>query len=157
MSKKTIKDENGKTYTVKEKKPFYKKWWFWLIVAIIAIAAFGDSSSDNDTSDNSTKIEQKSSDKKTEQSSEEETGQAVTLGAGEYTVGDQIKPGRYVIKAISGNLTSENGDINVILGQQVDNDLGQVDSYTVNLKKEQKLKYLVLIKQALLLLPLENI
>ncbi|MGX5377615.1 hypothetical protein ACWCL1_05125 [Ligilactobacillus sp. LYQ135] len=146
MSKKTIKDENGKTYTVKEKKPFYKKWWFWLIIAIIAIAAFGGSESDSSSSDSSAKTEQKSSDAKTDENSEktskEETGQAVTLGAGEYTVGDQIKPGRYVIKAASGsgNLTSESGDINVILGQQVDNDMGQVDSYTTNLKKGTKIK-----------------
>lgn len=60
MSKKTIKDENGKTYTVKEKKPFYKKWWFWLIIAIIAIAAFGGSESDSSSSDSSAKSEQSS-------------------------------------------------------------------------------------------------
>lgn len=33
--KKTIVGEDGKTYQVKEKKPFYKKWWFILIAIVI--------------------------------------------------------------------------------------------------------------------------
>lgn len=68
--------------------------------------------------------------------------QAVTLGAGQYKVGEQIKPGRYIIKAVngSGNLSSGNGNINVILGQQADNTEGQVDSYTTNLKKSTEIK-----------------
>lgn len=59
MSKKTVKDENGKTYTVKEKKPFYKKWWFWLLIVIIIIgfASCSNSSSDNSSSESSTKTE----------------------------------------------------------------------------------------------------
>lgn len=61
MSKKTIKDENGKTYTVKEKKPFYKKWWFWLLIIIIVIVFVSCSnsgdSSNNSSSDTSSKTE----------------------------------------------------------------------------------------------------
>ncbi|MFE9082176.1 DUF4352 domain-containing protein [Bacillus mobilis] len=30
------------------KKPFYKKWWFWVIVAIIVIGAYGNSSKDKE-------------------------------------------------------------------------------------------------------------
>ncbi|MDV7756853.1 hypothetical protein [Liquorilactobacillus mali] len=62
-----------------------------------------------------------------------------TLGAGTFTVGKKadIKPGRYVIKSTngSGNLSDSTGQINVILGQTIDNDSGQIDSYTTNLKK----------------------
>ena len=36
MSKK-IKDENGNVYV--QKKPFYKKVWFWLLVVIVVICA----------------------------------------------------------------------------------------------------------------------
>ena len=35
--------------TIKSKKPLYKKWWFWVIIAVLVIAiggAIGDSSSD---------------------------------------------------------------------------------------------------------------
>lgn len=38
MSKK-IKDENGNVYV--QKKPFYKKVWFWLLVVIVVICAGG--------------------------------------------------------------------------------------------------------------------
>lgn len=41
MPKKITTDENDKKYIAKEKKPFYKKWWFWLIVIIFAIGIFG--------------------------------------------------------------------------------------------------------------------
>lgn len=33
--KKSFVDEDGKEYVVKEKKPFYKKWWFWVFIAPI--------------------------------------------------------------------------------------------------------------------------
>ena len=33
----------------KSKKPFYKKWWFWLIVALVAIGTAGGSSVESDT------------------------------------------------------------------------------------------------------------
>ncbi len=39
MSKK-ITDENGNTYV--QKKPFYKKIWFWLLmIVLVAVAAVG--------------------------------------------------------------------------------------------------------------------
>lgn len=45
-------------------------------------------------------------------------GKLVTLGAGTYKVGEDIKPGRYVITASSGsgNVTDSN-DLNIILGK----------------------------------------
>lgn len=39
MAKK-IRDADGKEYTVKEKKPFYKKWWFIGLVIIFIAGAF---------------------------------------------------------------------------------------------------------------------
>ena len=52
------------------------------------------------------------------------TAKAVTLGAGKYKVGRDIKPGRYVIKAVqgSGNLSNSDATTNVILGNDVDSD-----------------------------------
>lgn len=38
MPKKTIKGEDGKIYTVKENKPWYKKVWLWITVAVVAVA-----------------------------------------------------------------------------------------------------------------------
>ena len=65
----------------------------------------------------------------------------VSLGSGNHVVGQDIKPGFYVIIAISGsgNLQDDSGDINTILGPTPDNELGQVDSYTTVLYKGEKL------------------
>jgi hypothetical protein len=35
----------------KEKKPFYKKWWVWLIAAVVIIAALGSPSKDGNSSE----------------------------------------------------------------------------------------------------------
>ena len=37
MAKKEIIGEDGKTYTVKEKKPFYKKPWFIILVGLVIL------------------------------------------------------------------------------------------------------------------------
>ncbi len=65
----------------------------------------------------------------------------VTLGSGDYKVGQDIKPGRYTITAQSGsgNVTGSN-DLNIILGDSADDDEGQITSYTMNLKKGGKVK-----------------
>lgn len=50
MSKK-ITDENGNTYV--QKKPFYKKAWFWIVVVLVVViggAGAGSSSKDSDSS-----------------------------------------------------------------------------------------------------------
>ena len=166
MSKKIITGDDGKKYTVKEKKPFYKKWWFWIFIVIIAIIIFAGISSgssddsasssssvsshsisNNNESNSSNTVEQSSSITDTSSSNNKDdnsSAKAVTLGAGTYTVGEQIQPGRYIIKAVSGsgNVTSEGGsnDINIILGQQPDNSDGQVSSYTATLTKGMSIK-----------------
>ena len=142
MSKK-LTGEDGKTYVVKEKKPWYKKWWVWvigIIVVIFLFAMFGGSDSDSSSSSSNTSSTAKISSKK-KQAVEKNTAKAVTLGAGTYKVGRDIQPGRYVIRAKSGsgNVSGDN-DLNLILGTTVDNDSGQVDSYTTDLKKNAEVK-----------------
>lgn len=70
MSKK-ITDENGNTYV--QKKPFYKKVWFWVLVVIIAGVAAGANGSgktDNSSNKNESKTE-KSASKKSSKSYQE--------------------------------------------------------------------------------------
>lgn len=68
-------------------------------------------------------------------------GKTTDLTAGDYTVGTDIKPGRYIVtptNGTSGNFTSSTGDINVILGDP-NADVGTdmyVSSYTLDLKKK---------------------
>lgn len=51
MSKKKVTGADGKTYTVKEKKPFYKKIWFWVVVVIIVLGAGGMAGGSDDKAD----------------------------------------------------------------------------------------------------------
>jgi hypothetical protein len=70
MAKK-IKDENGNTYV--QKKPFYKRVWFWLLVVIVVLIGFGSagskggnnpsSSTGNSSSNSSSKINKTNFDK----------------------------------------------------------------------------------------------
>ncbi|MEH1647581.1 DUF4352 domain-containing protein [Pediococcus pentosaceus] len=63
MSKKTITGEDGKTYNVKEKKAWYKKWWVWIIAIVLIIIIGGALGSGNDSSSNNNSSATKSSSK----------------------------------------------------------------------------------------------
>lgn len=60
MAKK-IKDENGNVYV--QKKPFYKKVWFWLLVVIVIFIGFGTLGSNNSSSSSSSSSSTSSSKK----------------------------------------------------------------------------------------------
>ncbi len=47
MAKKEYQDENGKTYTIKEKKPLYKKWWFIALIVIVIISLIPNDKNNN--------------------------------------------------------------------------------------------------------------
>lgn len=49
MSKKNFIGDDGKEYVAKEKKPFYKKWWVWLIALFVIGSAIGGQ--ENETTD----------------------------------------------------------------------------------------------------------
>lgn len=70
--KKTVKGEDGKQYTMKEKKPFYKKVWFW-ILAVIVIAIFANmgKGTEKDNSATTTQEVAKTEENKTEEKKEE--------------------------------------------------------------------------------------
>ena len=51
MAKKKITGQDGKEYTVKEKKPFYKKIWFWVVVVILVIGGFSAAGGSDDEAD----------------------------------------------------------------------------------------------------------
>lgn len=133
MAKKTITGEDGKVYTFKVKKPFYKRVWFWLLVLVVLIIGLSSMGSGSSSSSSSNSSSHKSSGYTVKKN----TGKKITLNTGTFKVGRDIKPGRYLVKAASGsgNFTDKSGDINVILGTTADNESGQVDSYTTTLKK----------------------
>lgn len=63
------------------------------------------------------------------------------LGPGKYTVGEDINACRYKIVAQkgSGEVESNKDKFDFYLGKKIDNDLGQVTSYTTNLSDNQKI------------------
>lgn len=84
---------------MQEKKPLWKKWWFWLIV-VVFVGVIGTSASQNEEpkkSENptkqqveSTETDQKESDKETSDKEEESTTE-------EFYIGDEIVMGDYVL------------------------------------------------------------
>ena len=59
---KTIKGEGGKTYKVKNNKPFYKRAWFWIVVVlIIVIGATMSGSGESKSTTTKTSTSQKAS------------------------------------------------------------------------------------------------
>lgn len=126
--------------TSKPRKPVYKKWWFWVIIAVLIIgvgANLGESkeNSNNDkpstsqSSDaskdenNAQKDEAKQEESKKEEPKEDLSAVAkeYTLTAGNYTAGVDIPSGVCDVVAVSGtgNLISSNvynGGVNEMFG-----------------------------------------
>lgn len=79
MAKKII-GEDGKEYTIKEKKPFYKRVWFWILVVLIVLGAVG-STINNDSTSNSAPASVNNKSEKTYT-----VGDTVTVGDVTYTL-----------------------------------------------------------------------
>ena len=92
MAKK-ITDENGNTYV--QKKPFYKKVWFWILVIIIAGIAFG--SMGGKKSSNGGEKVNSTSDSNKDNSSKSKF----------YKVGDSVKVDNVTYTLTGVSLTSE--------------------------------------------------
>jgi hypothetical protein len=82
MSKKIVGDD-GKTYV--QKKPFYKRVWFWILVVILVIIAFG---SMGGNSDKATKVNSTANSKSSTKDVSKET----------FKVGDTIKADGVTLK-----------------------------------------------------------
>lgn len=70
--KKTVRGEDGKEYTMKEKKTFYKKVWFWILaVIVIAIIANLGKGTEKDNPATTTQEVAKTEEQKIEEKKEE--------------------------------------------------------------------------------------
>lgn len=96
MAKKTIKGEDGKEYVMKEKKPFYKRWWFIVLAIFIVVGIIGQlgGSGDNEP-------------KKTASAPEEKVEEK------DFKIGDTIDMENFTIvansKSKSKEITDESG------------------------------------------------
>ena len=113
MAKK-IKDENGNVYV--KKTPFYKKWWFILIIVLIAFGAIKGGSGTNwskqSTSSNSS-TQVTTSEETVEKKASEETKNTEEATKAEHKIGEIVKVGdvEYIVnsKSLSQNVGGEYG------------------------------------------------
>jgi hypothetical protein len=107
----------------KPKKSIFKKWWFWLIVAVVLFIVIG-SLGKGTGSENATPQTQPDTGTQTPQTQEPAaTSQsfAVELTNGHFTAGVDFPAGTYNIEAVNGggNVSSSNaysGGINAVMG-----------------------------------------
>lgn len=97
--------------STKVKKPFYKKWWVWLIAIILIIAVFSEGEEETDTPETETAAQATAEEDKDEEVAEEEVTEedeeaeteeddddaSLEISAGTYKVGDDIDAGEYLV------------------------------------------------------------
>lgn len=107
--------------STKVKKPFYKRWWVWLIAIILIIAVFSESEEETDTPETETtaqataeedetnggtekdkdeevaKKDVTEEDEEAGTEEEEEDDASLEISAGTYKVGDDIDAGEYLV------------------------------------------------------------
>lgn len=92
-----------------KKKPFYKKWWVWLIAVIIVIGVSGESESgkeDGNVADNAAgniNVEEQAENQQGESNGEAEAKpedkKVKPIKSGTYKVGSDLAPGEYLFFA----------------------------------------------------------
>jgi hypothetical protein len=85
MAKKTIVGDDGKQYTVKEKKPIYKRVWFWILAVVIVggiASSGGDSDKDSSDSASSPESSQVTSNEAAKDSTKAESSKEKVFGVG---------------------------------------------------------------------------
>ena len=90
----------------KNKKPIFKKWWFWVIIALlfIVIGSSGDDTDSENVANNTDSIASESTDNATSKIDKTETPTKT-----EYYVGDILEDGNMkIVFMSSGDYTEEN-------------------------------------------------
>lgn len=132
MAKKHITGEDGKKYVMKEKKPFYKKWWFILIVAILVIGFIGSLGGNSEKDKPKVKEEATSNKTETKKEDKKENKQEEQV----FKVGDTVDIKGYEIK-VNNVEYSEGGEFMkpdegkqyVIVNLTITNNAGERKSY----------------------------
>jgi hypothetical protein len=117
MAKKKVTGEDGKTYVMKEKKPFYKKIWFWILVVIVVIGIGGSlGGGDEEKAADGTK--ESSAVNADAQASSEPAKESEAPAEQTYKIGDTVPVGtvNYVINSkevkdtVGGEYTAKNAN-----------------------------------------------
>lgn len=103
MSKKKITGNDGKTYVMKEKKPFYKKIWFW-VVAIVVLAIIGGAFGSDDSGEKSGAKKVDADQEASSSSTNSEDASAET-----FNIGDTVDVDGYQIRVNDVRYSNEEG------------------------------------------------
>lgn len=132
MAKKHITGEDGKKYVMKEKKPFYKKWWFILIAAILVIGFIGSLGGGSEKDKPKVKEEATSNKTETKKEDKKENKQEEQV----FKVGDTVDIKGYEIKVNSVEYSEggefmkpDEGKQYVIVNLTITNNAGERKSY----------------------------
>lgn len=135
MAKKKITGEDGKTYTVKVKKPIYKRVWFWVLIVIIAIVALsqlgggsGDNKSADKTSNTKSSQTSKSATSATSSSTKQDDGKITRAQFDAIKIGDLMSGGQGGTKL--DDLTKEFGKPSSTTTDTTDNVKTDIDTWT---------------------------
>ncbi|EKY8175587.1 TPA: DUF4352 domain-containing protein [Enterococcus faecium] len=133
MAKKKVTGEDGKTYVMKEKKPFYKRVWFWILVVIVVFIVGGALGGGDDKKETtSAKTEKVSSN----DSAEKDTQNSSDPLKQDFAVGDTVSYEGYEIKVNNVQYsngsefdTPDDGKQYVIANITITNNSGKKQSY----------------------------
>lgn len=131
--KKKVVGEDGKTYYMKEKKPIYKRVWFWILIVLVVGGIAGTLGGDDDTS-TTTKVEGETQTEKPSTDSQE--AQETSEAPEEYKVGDTVSVDGYEITVNDvqysdgeGYSTPEQGKQYVIMSITITNNTDEKESF----------------------------
>lgn len=110
MAKKIV-DENGNTYV--QKKPFYKRVWFWILVVII-IAVVGGGSNSGKSDDSAKKVESASSKSADADKSASSTAPASTPEKTTFKVGETAEYKGVQFKVNKVDFTNGDPDVDTL-------------------------------------------
>ena len=107
MGKKKIVGEDGKQYVVKEKKPFYKRVWFWILAVVVILIAIDSLGGNDDKSTSSNKTNNASSQKAA--SSTSAKAKTETKKEETYSMNQDVKVGDMVYNVSSKEVAKQVG------------------------------------------------
>ena len=114
MAKKKVIGEDGKTYVMKEKKPIYKRVWFWILAVIVVVGIGGALGEEDEPANVGEKVEQSSQSEAKPEAKPEKKEEKLVEEVKTYNISDEVNVGNvmYVVNGIetATNVGGEYGE-----------------------------------------------
>ncbi len=126
---------NEENKAAKVKKPFFKKWWFWVIIIVIGIGVFGQSGDETKKAEKPAgeKVEaEKTTEKKEEPKEKVKEDKALTLGDSFDFDGFNVKlSSDYSFAKIENQFSEHDGKDAIVLPVTITNNSGETKSFNM--------------------------